>query len=298
VGDAVRNECGEVKLGLGIGAVSGIVSPDARHLAYWTAGDLRVIDVAPMAQPKTLLSVKEPEYALYIAWSSDGTGVVVGVNGGGTAGVDAPPGYTALRVAEVSGGQPREIARIKNANVIPLAWDRQAHLIAGYEPSGGGARSYYVIDEVGTVNRSDAGPGLYIVEASGDGRYVFGRGEPASVVRVWPRGSYASGITIPSKGNQPIIAAAWRPGTSQFGVLVENRIELWDASGAGAGAWDLGHPMISFSRGQLVFRADGKTVFAVAASGEIFAIDIATGSGSSFTWSGSLPAAGSSVRLD
>jgi hypothetical protein len=182
--------------------------------------------------PRTLIAIPSNESALYIAWSNDGTGIVIGVNGAGGGFADAPPGYTALRVVDVAGSQPREIVRLPNTAVIPLSWDREARLITAYQPSSSGARSYYLIDEGGTVNRSDAGPGIYAVESSNDAQQVFGHGDPDSVLRVWPRASYAAGVELRSTGDERILDAQWRPGTAEIGVLFEDRIELWTASGA------------------------------------------------------------------
>src|SRR5207245_4849544 len=137
----------------------------------------------------------------------------------------------AVRVVDVAAGQPREIIRIANANVVPLAWDRKARLIAAYEPSSSGARSYYVVEEGGTAKRSDAGPGLYVVEASNDSQHVLGLGDPASVLRAWPATSYAAGIELRAVGGERIVAAGRRPGTAEIGVLFQDRLELWDASG-------------------------------------------------------------------
>jgi hypothetical protein len=250
---------------LGIEGPNGVnVSPDGRHAAYWSNNELRHIEIAPNAAPRTLLALPSNESALYIAWSSDGTGIVIGVNGGVGGFADAPPGYTALRVVDVAGGQPREIVRIPNTNVLPLSWDRQAHLIAAYEPSSSGARSYYLIDEAGSVIRSDAGPGLYEVEASSDAQQVFGRGDPANVVRVWPRASYAAGVELRATGGEAVLDAHWRPGTTEIGILFEDRIELWDASGARRTLTlppvPLHSPNLSV-RGELIFRADGSAVF-------------------------------------
>lgn len=255
---------------LGVESPGGInVSPDGRHAAFWSNNELRLIDVAPDAAPRTLLTLTNNEYALWIVWSSDGTGLLTAVNGAGVAAADAPPAYTALRVVDLVGGQPREIVRVPNTNVLPLSWDRQAHLIAAYQPSSSGARSYYLIDEAGTVVRSDAGPGLYEVEASGDAQHVFGHGDPGDVLRVWPRASYAAGIELRAAGGERILDARWRRGSTQIGVLFENRLELWDVSGARR---TLALPLLPSQasasrerggsvRGGLFFRADGKAVF-------------------------------------
>src|SRR5712692_7286663 len=270
---------------LGIGEVSGVVSPDGRQLAYWAANELRVIQVAPHSSPRTLMVVRQPEYALYVAWSSDSTGLAVGVNAPvANPAPDGPPAYTALRIVDVANAKPAEIARIANANVVPLAWDRQAHLVAAYEPSSGGARGYYVIEEGGKVARSDAGPGLYIVEASRDGMNVFGHGEPASVVRVWPRATYASGIELRAAGDEGILAVGWRPGTTEVGVLFGDRLELWDVGGARR---TLALPALanaSYSRNVLIFRADGRAVFLVGEA--VVAVDLVSGGTQVVPWSG------------
>jgi hypothetical protein len=255
---------------LGIKSPNGInVSPDGRHAVYWSDNELRHIDIAPNAVPRTLFAVPTNESALYIAWSGDGTGIVIGVNGGGAGFADAPPGYTALRVVDVAGGQAREIIRVPNISVLPLSWDRQAHLIAAYQPSSSGARSYYLIDEAGTLVRSDAGPGLYQVEANGNGQQVLGHGDPGDVLRVWPRASYVAGTELRSAGGERILDAHWRPGTAEIGVLFEDRIELWDVGGAHRILAVLPLPSVASAsrerggsvRGVLFFRADGNAVF-------------------------------------
>ena len=276
---------------LGIESPNGVkVSPDGRHAAYWSNNELRHIDIAPNAAPRTLMALPSNESALYIAWSGDGTGIVIGVNGGGGGAADAPPGYTALRVVDVGGGQPREIVRVPNTNVLPLSWDRQARLIAAYQPSSSGARSYYLVDEAGTVVRSDAGPGLYEVEASSDAKQVFGHGDPGDVLRVWPRASYEAGVALRAAGGERILDAHWRPGTTEIGVLFADRIELWDASGARRTLALPPLPSVASAsrerggsvRGGLFFRADGKAVFVnrlidFYPDPETVAVDLATG---------------------
>ena len=295
--DAVRRESDpQPVFGLGIGEVSGVVSPDGRQLAYWAANELRVVQISPHSSPRTLMVVKQPEYALYVAWSSDSTGLAVGVNAPvANPAPDGPPAYTALRIADVANARTAEIARIANANVVPLAWDRQAHLVTAYEPSSLGARGYYVIEEGGRVARSDAGPGLYIVEASRDGLNVFGHGEPASVVRVWPRATYAGGVELRATGDEAILAVGWRPSTSEVGVLFGDRLELWDVGGARR---TLALPVLanaSYSRNVLIFRADGGAAFLVGEA--VVAVDLVSGRTQVVSWSGPFPMQGGSVRL-
>jgi hypothetical protein len=283
------------------------VSPEGRRVAFWAENELRLVDVTPDARPRTLLTIPNTESALRVAWSSDGTGLVTGVNGGGGGYADGPPGYTALRVIDVTGGQPREIVRVPNANVVPLAWDRQARLIAAYEPSGSGARSYDIVDEGGTLTRTDSGPGLYAVEASSDAQQVLGRGDPASVVRVWPRAAYARGVVLRATGDERILDARWRPGTSEIGVLFEDRLELWTANGTIRSLPLPPHPTTSNPNGWLTFRGDGTAVLvgrildSVSPSGysDVYgvAVDLASGRNAVVPLGGTLPQPGWSVRL-
>ena len=295
IGNAVRLESdSKTAFTLGIPNDSGgVVSPDGHRLAYWDKNALRVIDIAANARPRTLLTLTaKGETAYYFAWSSDGTGLVVGVNGGGGGMADAPPGYTAVRVVDLAGGRAREIVRVKFASVIPLTWDRQAHLITGYRPSGAGAQEYYVIEEGGKLKSSPTAQGAYVVEASHDGQQVLGRGASDSVVRVWPRSSYASGVDLRATADERILWAAWRPGTAEIGVLFADRLELWNASGARRA---IPLPPHASGKSFLVFRADGKSVFALGV--EVIAVDIASGRTTIVDWPSGLPQPGTSVRI-
>jgi len=35
----------------------GVIFPDGKRLAYWDKSELRVIDIAPNAQPRTILAI-------------------------------------------------------------------------------------------------------------------------------------------------------------------------------------------------------------------------------------------------
>jgi hypothetical protein len=299
---------------LPIGNGGGVVSPDGRQLAFWAKNVLQVTDVAPNAQARTLLTVSaKGEYALYMAWSSDGTGIVVGVNGGGGGAADAPPGYTALRVVDVAGGLPREIVRITNANVVPLSWDRQAHLIAAYEPVASGTINYDTVTEDGTLVRTPPGSQLYFLQASPDAKQVFGRNlaDPTSgpflvttLLRIWPVGSFTGGVELRSVGGEAIQAAEWRPGTAEIGVLFNDRLEFWDASGARRTVTLPPLPALAPSNpnATLLFRADGKAVLIgrsidPGSNVYVIAVDIASGRTEVVDWPSGLPEPRTSVRI-
>src|SRR6267378_1225842 len=95
IGNTVRSESSSKPLfALAIGNATGaVVSPDGRQLAYFARNELRVIDIKAGAQPRTLLTITgKGEGAMYLAWSSDNTGIVIGVGGPYAAPVaDVPP---------------------------------------------------------------------------------------------------------------------------------------------------------------------------------------------------------------
>jgi len=151
------------------------------------------------------------------------------------------------------------------------------------------------------------------LRASQDAKQVFGTNmaPPSSgpfyitnLLRVWPAGSYAGGVELRSAGGERILAAEWRPGTSEIGVLFDKRLEFWSASGA--------RRIISLPplpalepknpNATLLFRADGKAVLIgrsidTASNAYVIAVDIATGRTEVVDWPSGLPAPGTSVRI-
>jgi hypothetical protein len=171
-----------------------------------------------------------------------------------------------------------------------------------------GAGSFDVIDDRGTVKRTNAGPGLYVVEANLDGKHVLGRGDPNTAVRVWPSDSYARGVVLVSTaGDEHIATAAWRPGTSEVGVLFHgDRLELWDASGARRTVTLPTAPTTSDRYASLTFRADGKAVVVTRMAvvdkdtpPTMYAVevDLASGRTSVFDWASVYGGPAISVRI-
>ena len=285
---------------------AGVVSPDGRRLAYLADNQLHVINIASGAQPRTLLSLSALEGAMHLAWSSDSTGLVIGVTGTVAPVNEGRPSYTKLRVVDTAGATPRDVISIANASVVPLAWDRQAHLISAYEATESGAGAYDVVSESGTLKRTSAGAAnLYILSASQDGKHVFGHGDPNNVVRVWPMDSYEGGVELRGTSDEHVATVAWRPGTAEVGVLFHgDRLELWDANGAKRTIALPAAKSSSDRYATLAFRADGKAVVISRQSGvegstETYtvAVDLASGRSVLIPMSGNGPLAGTSVRI-
>jgi hypothetical protein len=250
--------------------IGGMPSPDGRRLAHSTSngGGLDVVDVAPGARPRTLLtpanSPLNKEYGSGVVWSSDSTGLVIGVTApSNIPAADAPPEYSAIRLLDVAGGQPREIARIRGAMVVPLAWDRKARLIAAYEAYGAGIGYYDLITEDGKVDRAQILPPVPELQASTDAQQIFARDFFGTALRVWPLGAIARSVDLKSAAGERILAASWRPGSAEIGVLLEDRLELWDPGGGRRPVPLPRLPPTSNPNRDLFFRADGSAVFVV-----------------------------------
>ena len=284
---------------------AGVVSPDGRHLAYLANNELRVIDIVSGAQPRTLFAISAKEGAIYLAWSSDSTGLVVGVNGPLAPVNEGLPAYTKLRLVDAAGGTPRDVITIPGAAVVPLAWDRQTHLISAYESTQGGAGSYDVVSESGTLKRTNSRDGLFVLQSNQDGKHVLGHGDPNNAVRVWPLDSYERGVELRAASDEHVATVAWRPGTAEVGVLFHgDRLELWDANGARRTIALPAAPPSSDRYATLAFRADGKAVVISRQSGvegdtETYAVvvDLASGRSAVFPVVGNGPLAGTSVHV-
>jgi hypothetical protein len=241
------------------------VSPDGRRLAYWSRNELHILEISENARPNILLAVttvRSVEQGHSLAWSSDSTGLVIGVTGPPiNEGADAPPEYSALKLLEASGGQPREIIRIPNRTLVPLTWDRQARVVAAYEQGQAGASSLDIIEEGGKLERNAVAPGPTALQASQDGHHVLASGYPEDVLWVWSVASAARPIELRAPAAERIHAASWRPGTSEIGVLVGDRLELWDSSGARRLVPLPNLPPTSNPNRSFMFRSDGRAVF-------------------------------------
>lgn len=284
---------------------AGVISPDGRHLAYLANHKLRVIDIASGAQPRTLFALSAKEGAMYLAWSSDSTGLVVGVNGPLAPVNEGLPAYTKLRVVDAAGGTPRDVISIPGAAVVPVAWDRQAHLISAYESTQSGAGPYDVVSEGGTLKRTNSRDGLFVLQSNQDGKHVFGHGDPNNAVRVWPLDSYERGVELRATSDEHVATVAWRPGTAEVGVLFHgDRLELWDANGARRTIALPAAPPSSDRSATLAFRVDGKGVVISRQSGVegssdtyAVAVDLASGRSVVIPMVGNGPLAGTSVRV-
>ena len=262
------------------------VAPSGRRVAYWIDNKVQILEVVPNAQPRVVFDLSaqaaHEEYA-GLAWSSDSTGLVVATNAPSPiAGADAPPEYGALRVVDVSGGPPREIIKVPGRQLNPLLWDRRSRLVAAYSAYSSGIGTYYVIEESGNAQISDVAPGMITMEASPDAQQILAPGFTPDFVRVWPVTAPARATELRSSASERILAARWRPGTTELAVVFSDRLELWQASGGRRVVPLPPLPRSSNVNRTLAFRVDGSAAIVglpIDGRPEIYtvAVDLANG---------------------
>jgi len=260
------------------------VSPDGMRLAYWrtpSGGGIPALDVYALGPKtaRTLLALTTGQSGGGIAWSSDGTGLAVAITTGNPGAVGGGTGSSALVTVDVAATTRAQIAERSDGRVYwPLAWDRGAKLVAAGETGEGGFMSAYLTYDVSTTPaKARTVPvteriTISSVKASSDQRWVLGSPIDAPfTIRWWPIDDYSPGKYVPVPGGP---GAAWRPGTTRFGLVGGDELSLYDVTTGQRTT------VVGGVSGQHVFafRPDGSAAIVAAQSaGDATVIDIATG---------------------
>lgn len=257
----VRSEADPRKLGdLATELFNGAVSPDGRRVAYWetprvgAARVLRLLDGSAPAQPRILLTLPDTEAASGstaggVAWSSDGTGLLVAVNGRDDVSRPAPEGppvhavaYAALRQVDLASGSVREIVRREPGLPLrPVAWDRARGMAAAVEIGPGGYATSYILVRDGAAPIRTALDLMEIlalsVRAAPDASRVFVVSwRPAHAVHVWPLAEPERRATMDLAAGERVATAMWR-NAREIVVSLEgdvpgaDRLEVWPLEG-------------------------------------------------------------------
>lgn len=238
----------------------GAVSPDGRKIAYWEtpmgpyARVLWLLDAALPAEPRILLTLPDTEAAAAsvgsgVAWSSEGTGLLIAVNSvelsRPSPPVDATPRYSTLRQVDIATGAVREIARNEGvaAWFEPIAWDRARGISAAVDIGPGGFVSTYVVLRDGApllrVRLAEETLARY-VRAAPDASRVLMRGLPDHrAVYVWPLAEPTRLTTLAAPLGEYVVAAMWgdageivvslsRTSEGEMG----DRLEVWRLDGS------------------------------------------------------------------
>ena len=259
-------------------------SPDGTRLAYWrtASGDgIPALDIYALGPKtdRTLLALTNGQSGGGIAWSSDGTGLAIAVTTGSPGTVGGGTGSSALFTVDVAAGTRAQVAERSDGRVYwPIAWDRGAKLVAAGETGEGGFMSAYITFDVSatpaktrTVPVTDRIT-MTSVKASSDQRWALGSPIDAPfTIKWWPIDDYSPGKYVPVPGGP---GAAWRPGTTRFGLVGGDELSLYDVT---TGQRTV---VVAGMRGQHVFafRPDGSAAIVAAQSaGDVTVIDLAIG---------------------
>lgn len=228
------------------------------HVMELTGGSDRIVATFPDRRPGG------------IAWSTDGTGLLVSVDD------SADPRYQIARVmlaVDVASGATREIYRgigPSGASVVPLVWRRSPEIFAAYETGPGGYSFGYTVIRPGqSPIRTDPDTSVVGMTASGDGALVSGVWlfEGGGVIKVWPADDFSKKTELKMSPDERVGQQYWWPGRTEIAYLVwrqadgmsrDRRIERWDpASGARV---VLARLADAVQPGAFLVRADGSGV--------------------------------------
>jgi hypothetical protein len=279
------------------------VSPDGMRLAYWTTRtrpdniELRVLDLTRPTQSTTVYKAPPDHRIGAAAWSSDGTGILIALEGIRPPGPPvANPPNTSLLIIDAGGG----VARTLDAGAgvyVPLGWDRAAGVAsAAISGEGGFVNGIVTARTVGeplpkrTVVEE---PVLALsLDVSDDQRYVLAVflqvGKSGGVVRWWKLSDYATQMAGPSVDSPS--GAKWRPGTAEIGWLESGTLGLLDVSRGtkrSGGAFPAADYVLA------AFRHDGSAAVGLGSSGMVL-LEVASGRSEKITGSGSI---GGAIRL-
>jgi len=204
------------------------------HVLELTGGNDRIVATFPDRRPGG------------IAWSTDGTGLLVSVDD------SADPRYSIARVmlaVDVASGATREVYRgigPSGASVMPLVWRRSPEIFAAYETGPGGYSFGYTVIRPGQAPiRTDPDTSVLGMTASGDGAVVSGLWlfeGGGGVIKVWPVDDFSKKTELRLPADERIGQQYWWPGRNEIAYLAwrpadgmsrDRRIERWDpVSGA------------------------------------------------------------------
>lgn len=310
----------------------GIVSPDGRRLAFFIRdqGDyrqsLQVFD-GLTGDLRELVRLQDESPSGY-GWSEDSAGLAYGARSNRieSGGVDPPATYTAVRLIGLPGGSSREIARVRNENLVVLGWHRAEKIVLGRSGWAEGSSRPISIREDGGITRASAGEMVspQSVVASPDrtvsaGSYWSASTDPADSRRMiehsgvvfWDAASASVRATRTTDRDHGVAAFAYRPNSADLMVVLSGQtasgpsttVELWPDHGRGAvrQIWTLDDRFSSGEQG-FFLKADGTAAYVSflypGRTARHFVVDIATGVANTVSFPERVPFHGSMLVSD
>ncbi|HUQ16300.1 MAG TPA: hypothetical protein VM070_00780, partial [Candidatus Saccharimonadales bacterium] len=221
--------------GTTVGTLNGVrfvVSPTGDRVAYITPeGRGQVVRIRTIAggAERVTPSFAEGDNVTGLAWSTDGTGLLIASGQGSDTG-PAPTTPARLQAYDIAGGTPTLVAMRQDGRIYaPIAWDRAARFIAAAETGAGGfASAYLTFDLSQTPARAKSVPipgRASIPVASTDGKFALLNELDSKEVRYWPLADFAAikvaGTVTPG--------ALWQPGSHRIGFISGDAFVLFSA---------------------------------------------------------------------
>lgn len=267
------------------------VSPDGSRVAYWTeSGRTAELRFLELGGSERVVARFPEKLGRGIAWSSDGTGLVVTL--ADRPATPTPTGDIArtLHAVDIASGSTRQVYELTGPpgpHLMPLAWRRDPELFVAYETGPGGYEfGYTVIRSDAAPVRSDPESDLIGMEVSSDGAFVGASSVfEDGTIKVWPLEDFSRQTELRPASGERIGQRFWWPGARAIvfaigrqsgGTWQNTRIERWEV------ATGVRTVVRSFAdTAQLVTfypRADGSGLIVLRPDRTWEAIDLASGS--------------------
>lgn len=220
-------------------------SADGSRLAYWMdrsgTAELHAVDL-PGGADRIVARFPDRRPG-GIAWSADGTGLLVSIAEPGDPRFVIP---RILIAVDLGSSTTREVYRgigPSGASVIPLVWQRDPEVFAVYETGPGGYHFGYTVIRPGQPPvRTEPDGQVGGMSASSDGALVAGMWLERRTIRVWPVDDFSKQTELRVAAPEQSAQARWWPGRRELAFAVgrladgawrDMRIERWDpATGA------------------------------------------------------------------
>jgi hypothetical protein len=221
------------------GVPSFKVAFDGSRLTYWTENAGRAVLHVFEANGDDRIIATFPQRPGGVAWSTDGTGLLVSLDDSGD------PRYLIARVViavDIASGASSEVYRgigPSGASVVPLVWQRSSEIFAVYETGPGGYSFGYTVIRPGQAPvRTDPDSDVVGMAASSDGAFIVGQWirEGPGVLKTWPVDDFSKKTALRLAADEYVGRPQWWPDRPEIafaagrltdGMWRDVRIERW-----------------------------------------------------------------------
>lgn len=193
-------------------------SPDGSRLTYWTASaGAAELHVLEFGGSDRVIATFPGRRSGGIAWSTDGTGLLVSVADCGDPRFLIPRVLMAVDLATCTSREVYRGIGPSGASVVPLVWRRTPEIFAAYETGPGGFSFGYTVIRPGQPPVRTEPDGRVIgMAASSDGTFVSGNwlDEGMGTIKVWSVDDFSKKTELRLAADERLGQQYWwaRPG--------------------------------------------------------------------------------------